>query len=198
MASTPLGIAYPIGSDEFAPHIDMKGIADSLEGRIIVPVANTTARAALVAAVTPSVTEPLYVERQDAPAGQQVEYTTDGTNWITLAGQMNGTPITFSSGWASAAGTENSVRLRLNGRQVFVYGSAQRQASGTGAGSNILTLPPAFAPPSVGTRILGPTLTSAGNASNLYIANGTLGLVYGITTVAVGVVVPIVGSWWLD
>ena len=61
----------------------------------IVPVANATERAQLVAdlaavtpanpvAYVPSAARPLYVHRGDRPAGDHVEFTTDGTNWRSL------------------------------------------------------------------------------------------------------------------
>ena len=57
----------------------------------IVPVANTTERAQLVADLTalgtqfaPSATKPLYVHRQDAGTGRNLEVTIDGTTWRTV------------------------------------------------------------------------------------------------------------------
>lgn len=83
MASTETGVHYPLGTDEFAPHIDDQEQAESLTGRIIVPVANATARDALAAALAPSSAEPLFVKRGDS-AG--FEYTTNGTKWHSIGG----------------------------------------------------------------------------------------------------------------
>lgn len=56
----------------------------------IVPVANTTARQQLVADLTaagrgPTPSRPLYVTRADAVAGRELEYTTNGTTFRTVA-----------------------------------------------------------------------------------------------------------------
>lgn len=73
----------------------------------IVPVANTTERAQLVADLVadgagPTTARPLYVYRGDAPSLSTIEKTTDGTNWVSLAEQ--GTPAALSgyfAGWAN-------------------------------------------------------------------------------------------------
>lgn len=81
MATNGIGAQYPTGADEFAPHLDIEGLADSLVGRVVVPVANSTAAAAVAAAVSPSASNPLYVHRADAPAGMRTEVTEDGSTW---------------------------------------------------------------------------------------------------------------------
>lgn len=65
----------------------------SLTVNDIVYVANTTARAQLVAGlntagVGPSTTRPIYVHRGDATAGKELEYTTDGTTWTSVAAPL--------------------------------------------------------------------------------------------------------------
>jgi hypothetical protein len=84
MATNPLGLEYPEGADAFQPHTDIQALADSARGRVIVPVASEAVRDALETALPPSTAEPLYVFRADAPAGREIEYTTDGTTWRTL------------------------------------------------------------------------------------------------------------------
>ena len=84
MATTPTGVTVPAGTDVFDPDGDMRDLATSLEGRIIVPVPNTAARDALAAALAPSATEPLYVHRHDAPAGGRLEVTIDGLTWRSI------------------------------------------------------------------------------------------------------------------
>jgi len=97
MASTETGVHYPLGPDEFAPHIDDQEQAESLNGRIIVPVPNATARNALAASLAPSASEPLFVKRADS-AG--FEYTSDGSKWHALGGiESFGSP-TAGSGTA--------------------------------------------------------------------------------------------------
>jgi hypothetical protein len=92
MASTPTGISVPAGGDPFDPAGDMVKLANSLRSRIVVPVANVTARTALLAAIswTPSAVEPLRVSRADAPAGRRDELTYDGTNWRTVGTVLDG------------------------------------------------------------------------------------------------------------
>lgn len=56
----------------------------------IVYVANTTDRAQRIAALTaagfgPSATRPIYVHRGDAPAGKELEYSTNGTTWASVS-----------------------------------------------------------------------------------------------------------------
>jgi hypothetical protein len=87
MATTPTGVEVPAGTDAFDPDGHMRALAASLEGRIIVPVPNVTARAALAAAVSPSTTEPLYVDRANAHPARRLESTTDGTTWIPVGAQ---------------------------------------------------------------------------------------------------------------
>lgn len=85
-ATTAGGVRVPAGGDPFDPQGDMVELANSMRSRLIYPVANTTARAALLAALdwTPSTAEPLRVSRADAPPGLEVETTTDGgTTWRT-------------------------------------------------------------------------------------------------------------------
>jgi hypothetical protein len=118
VATNDLGLYHPTGGDEFAPHLDIEAAVDSLAGRIVVPVPNTTVRDALAASVSPSASEPLYVHRADAPAGARTEVTENGTTWRTVgASQWIGevsmptiTPgntananFTFPAGWFSTA-----------------------------------------------------------------------------------------------
>lgn len=88
MATNGIGAQYPTGSDEFAPHLDIEGLADSLVGRVVVPVANATAAGAVAAAVAPSASNPLYVHRADAKAGSRLEVTEDGTTWRAVGSAM--------------------------------------------------------------------------------------------------------------
>ncbi|WP_282946938.1 hypothetical protein [Cellulomonas endometrii] len=67
MATTASGILVPAGSDPFDPAGDMVDLANSLRGRIAVPVPNATARDALLTAIdwTPTTSDPLVVRRGD-------------------------------------------------------------------------------------------------------------------------------------
>lgn len=53
-------------------------------------VANTAARATLVTSYTPTSSNPLIVWRGDATVGQQIEFTTDGTNWFHVNAYATG------------------------------------------------------------------------------------------------------------
>lgn len=88
--------------------------------RDVVPVANTTARTTLVSALTaagetPSSTKPLYVYRQDAPGLHRIEYTADGTNWVTVSGLQF-----FASTSARDSWTTTNVALLSVGDECFV------------------------------------------------------------------------------
>lgn len=57
----------------------------------VVPVADTTERAAVAAAVGPTASRPLFVWRADAAERQNLEVTTDGTTWHSItAGRISG------------------------------------------------------------------------------------------------------------
>jgi hypothetical protein len=61
----------------------------------IVPVANSTDRANVATAVAPTASRPLYVHRADAPVGQELEVTTDGSNWRTILAYRGTSTWTF-------------------------------------------------------------------------------------------------------
>lgn len=61
--------------------------------RDVVPVADATERAQLVADLTavnqgPATSRPLFVYRADAGAGREVEYTVNGSTWRSLTADM--------------------------------------------------------------------------------------------------------------
>jgi hypothetical protein len=126
MATTDTGVYYPIGSDEFAPHLDDQKQAESLTGRVIVPVANATARNDLAAQVSPSVERPLFVKRGDSGA---LEYTTDGQVWRTVGGIESFTSPaptggTFTASALLVAGTLATAPVdRLVHATANVYGA---------------------------------------------------------------------------
>ena len=74
-----------------------------------IPVANATARAALIVslaaaspAVVPSTSNPVFVFRADATAGGQLEVTVDGTNWRTCwADDLAWTAPTLGNSWVT-------------------------------------------------------------------------------------------------
>lgn len=161
MATTPTGLAVPAGTDPFDPDGDMRDLAASLEGRLVVPVPNVTARAALAAAVSPTPTEPLYVHRQDAPVGGRTEITEDGTNWRTLW-----TPDPTAQGLAGAANWDAGAeppRFRAVGDQVVGSGLLVRvnNAITIGyAGETVGTIPAGLRPAENGSVLVPNTVAT--------------------------------------
>lgn len=81
-----------------------------------IPVADVTARAAKIVAlagaspaVVPSTANPVFVFRADAPAGAQLEFTTNGSTWYTVPGYV---PI-----------ASRSVHARRGSSGAFASGS---------------------------------------------------------------------------
>jgi hypothetical protein len=70
----------------------------------IVPVANSTDRANVATAIAPTASRPLYVHRADAPVGQKLEVTEDGTTWRTILSYKGSTAWIFER--QSASGTD--------------------------------------------------------------------------------------------
>lgn len=81
MATDDRGHTVPGGSDK-PKRAAINDLSSSI--RDIMYVANTTARATAATALSPSASDPLYVHRGDAPAGAQLEVTTDGTNFYPI------------------------------------------------------------------------------------------------------------------
>lgn len=125
MALNDLGIEVPQGTDLFNPDGDMRDLGESMAGRIIVPVANTTERATLVANYPPSTSRPVFVYRADATQGQRVEYTVDGVTWLSLRSNLDDNPwttLTAINGWTAGTGS-NAPQVRRTGDIVFFKGS---------------------------------------------------------------------------
>lgn len=75
--------------------------------RDIIQVDNTTARAAVIDALTaagigPSATNPVYVHRTDAPPGRELEVTTDGSAWGAIPSSAAGV-VAMASGSVAAS-----------------------------------------------------------------------------------------------
>lgn len=134
-------------------------LALSLSTRDPIPVANTTARAALIvslasAGITPTTANPVFVFRADAGAGFELEVTTDGTNWTTHAAGDTGwitTGLSWGIGWAAASAQANwqSFAYRVfRGKEVWVNGVVTRTGTFTPP-STVVTLPVGVRPSSV-------------------------------------------------
>ena len=109
MATTASGLTIPGPSPTTTPATPIQNhwnnLGTSLNGRIVVPVASVTARAALVAALTAegytiSASNPIIVWRADAGAGRQLEVSINGTTWanITHTATVGATGAVASSG----------------------------------------------------------------------------------------------------
>lgn len=73
--------------------------------RDVVPVANATERALLVAELSnagqgPSADRPLVVYRADARGLHRIEYTTDGVTWVPASGVLDFPSMTAADSWA--------------------------------------------------------------------------------------------------
>lgn len=105
--------AEPVGTDPAPTRPELLKIIRGYAQ--IVPVANTTARNALVSTLssrgfTPSATNPLLVWRADIGA---VEQTTDGTTWRALGLERPAGRI--SASWTSSLGSGGAVSLTDDG-----------------------------------------------------------------------------------
>lgn len=159
------GIGHLEGTDP-APLLTaingLQGLTSTAVGnstrRGIYTVANETARATLAASVSPepSVTNPLYVHRANAPDGMYLEYTTNGTQWRTVAYNEpdSGWVTSFlssASGWSVTGG--GTSRIRQVGPWVFIRidvtrtgGTITVPASGDITNQTIATLNPEWRP----------------------------------------------------
>lgn len=119
MATTPTGLTVPAGTDAFDPDGDMRTLAGSLEGRIIVPVPNVTARDALAAALSPSPAEPLIVRRIDTGI---IEECTGLPTWRPIAGVTAPALLPLvTSDWSHRDG--RAVQWYQDGPNIVIQGS---------------------------------------------------------------------------
>jgi hypothetical protein len=149
MATDARGHYVPAASDH--PSRDAWVLKVALSIKDPIPVTNTTTRAALITtlgalspAITASTSNPIFVFRADAPAGRQVEFTVDGTNWEGDSAWTQ-TPITLGSGvtnYVTAPYAGLYVR-RVNG-VVWVVGAVTK-ASWTN-GDTVATLATGWRP----------------------------------------------------
>ncbi|MFD6094584.1 hypothetical protein ACFWGN_20930 [Oerskovia sp. NPDC060338] len=124
MATTPTGLTVPAGTDVFDPDGDMRTLAGSLDGRIIVPVANAADRDALAALVSPTPTEPLTVRRTDTGV---TETNTGGPTWTRVAGPLTDLVVNIAL-WTSTLRIRQEVtaagwRMTMRGRLTRTSGA---------------------------------------------------------------------------
>ena len=120
MAADAFGIEVPADSDAFDPSGDMRDLASSLAGRIIVPVVNAVERDALAATLSPSAASPLYVHRADAPVASRTEWTQDGAQWFSICSENRGS-ISVVSSWV--ASSDRPLEWIQQGEKVHLFGS---------------------------------------------------------------------------
>jgi hypothetical protein len=113
------GHTVPVAND----HPSRQGwvLGPLLSVRDPIPVANATARAALIVAlaalspaIVPSTANPVFIFRADAAPGSEIEYTTNGTSWTTMAtsaGSSIITPASVAGAGASLSGAANYLLL---------------------------------------------------------------------------------------
>lgn len=136
MATTlPEGIVVPAGGDSYNLTADLRRMMES--ATTTVPVANAAARTALVAALTaagrtPSVTDPLVILRNDAPDGAKIEFTQNGSAWVTVPTSSAWTPLTIAAGYAVVGGSRIPA-TRIHGDSIQLRGGKVRWASGSAA-----------------------------------------------------------------
>lgn len=133
VATSPSGVVY--ATDDLELGAAGFVFAESLEGRLIVPVPNTSARDALVATFGPSSTRPLIVYRHDAPAGARIEWTTNGTSWTPVGGADSGwvAPESVAGAWS---GSQTTIRTRRVGQLVTARGYLGPADATAAAGSH--------------------------------------------------------------
>jgi hypothetical protein len=152
MVATASGLTIPgndPGTTNVTPLQDIfNNLGKSANGKLIVPVATATAAASLITALagegfTPSTSQPVFVERADAPAHAKVEMTVDGTTWTPLLMGDTGwtqTGLVAGSGWAFAAsGTWAALAYRVIGGVCYVNGTATK--SSWAGNETLATLP---------------------------------------------------------
>ena len=178
----------PAGSDTTVSRATIfEGFGNSI--RDVVPVADTTARAQLVTDLTaagqaPSSTKPLVVYRHDAPGAHRLEWTADGTVWVTASGVLRfandaarNTWTTSNSAYLSTGDIcfSNNLPFRWTGT-VWVAASWQavtvsaRKTTSTAITAttmtNVLTVAlPASAPPGI-YQVLAFSTTWSGSATS--------------------------------
>lgn len=203
---SPENVRTPAGSDAYSLTTDLRLLGESI--RSFVAVASTTERDAKVSAMATAgrpvtAANPLIVVRADAPAGDEVEISTDGTTWRTIGSEKGANITSFGTGWTST-GSGHTPRVRRSGNKVSLFGAVTLGSGG--AFSNILTVPTEYRPPNSSSRFIGvsPLDPAGGTAGVRVLTLSTGGLVsspstYGIPgSMNLGGVLPLIAEWWMD
>lgn len=134
---TPEGTRVPTGTDNYDLTADLRKMAESQS--TIVSVASTSMRTAMVAAMTaagrtPSPTRPLWVDRQDLGPEYALEYTTDGSTWKSVPGEIWET-MDGAVGW-NGSPPDNFPRTMRQGYLVQAYGTFVKSAASASLAAN--------------------------------------------------------------
>lgn len=157
MATTAAGVTIPGSSPTTTPATPIEDhwndLGLSLNGKILVYVANATAAAAYLTSLaadgyTVSASAPAVVYRGDAPSYAKVEICTDGSTWVPLGGTDSGwtSPAAVNTGWDAAT----DVQSRIRGGYCELRGILDADASSVVAGTYtaVVTLASGHHPPS--------------------------------------------------
>lgn len=121
--------------------------------------ANAAARNALAASYAPSATKPLFVYRGDAPAGKNLEFTLDGSNWGTYSDNRDVT------GWTAvtAASGINSFGEVRRIRETAHFRGQMTKADGGTWSPGVVTLGTVSGTISAGWSVPGSACVLTGN-----------------------------------
>ena len=201
MATTPLqSITTPDASSTNNVPSDLLAVATALESRTVMRFASTSARDA-------AITSP--VEGMVAVTGtgsSLVAWLRVGSTWVAFPAESTADVATFGTGWSATDAAGHKPRVRSIGDLVLLTGAVTR--TGSGAASNLLTIPAGFVPVSTATRFVGTSAVSGGSGGTsgvapLAMASGVLSIIAGAgygSTVALGTsaIVPVTSMWWRD
>lgn len=201
---TPEGTQTPAGSDGYALVADLRKLATTIRG--LVAVANPTARAALVTAlstesrpVAPS--NPILVDRADAREPARLELSHDGTTFLTVAAQPDTVQLPILTGWGTytgVGGPYSRPRIHQSGREVTLIGgmvgrtsaanlNALQEYQVAGPGSIPAGLAPAMVEPRLsgwlqnGTSVTNAQVRILPDGSVTYIPISAINLTIGAT-----------------
>lgn len=191
----PEGTRVPTGTDNYDLTADLRKMAESQS--TIVSVASVTMRTAMVAAMTaagrtPSPTRPLWVDRQDLPVWYALEYTTDGTTWKSVPGEVV-EPIDYVAGFNGTL--DGPIRTIRQGNIVTMAGSMAKSAATSALAANT---PLQVGSPRVGyrpftSRRLGYAVTALGPGELRYDSTtAQLTVQYAAAQTITS------GSWWIS
>jgi hypothetical protein len=138
MATDARGHTVPAATDVPSRNTILNAL---LSVKDITPVTNTTTRASTSTAVSPSATNPLLVARADARADSFLEFTKDGSTWLSVplsTGVVTYTPVLNADTTAPTLGTGSTVAglYCQNGQQmqghIDIVGGSAATAVGNG------------------------------------------------------------------